>query len=226
MDSPVTSRCITHRASRRSFTLAGVSSLLLALSGCDRGGSGGEAAQPKATVATFNAVDITGADYAGKLEMPDAQGKVRTLSEFKGKVVVVFFGYTHCPDVCPTTLAELAEVKRSLGADGDKVQGIFVTLDPERDTPELLSAYVKNFDAGFIALRPEPTQLKALAREFKVFYMKVPGKTDDAYTLDHTAGSYIYDPQGRVRLFSRYGAGGPQALADDIKKLLSNTAPA
>jgi protein SCO1/2 len=216
MDRPLTSR--------RAFTLAGTATLLLALAGCDRGG-GGDAAQPKATVSTFSAVDITGADYAGKLELADAQGRTRTLSEFKGKVVVVFFGYTHCPDVCPTTLAELAEVKRALGADGEKVQGIFVTLDPERDTAELLRAYVNNFDAGFIALRPEPTQLKALAREFKVFYMKVPGKTDDAYTLDHTAGSYIYDTQGRVRLFSRYG-GGAQALADDIKKLLSQSAPA
>jgi protein SCO1/2 len=216
MDSPL--------ISRRAFVLAGAAAPLLPLAGCSRGGDA--PAEPKATVSTFHAVDITGADYAAKLELPDTQGQQRKLADFKGKVVVVFFGYTHCPDVCPTTLAELAEVKRALGADGEKVQGIFVTLDPERDTAELLRAYVNNFDAGFIALRPEPTQLKAVAREFKVFYMKVPGKTDDAYTLDHTAGSYIFDTQGRVRLFSRYGAGGAQALADDIKKLLSQSAPA
>jgi protein SCO1/2 len=209
--------------SRRALALAGTSAALLALAGCNRAG---DADAPKATVSTFHAVDITGADYAGKLELPDVQGQMRKLSDFKGKVAVVFFGYTHCPDVCPTTLAELAEVKRSLGADGERVQGIFVTLDPERDTPEMLRAYVNNFDAGFVALRPSPEQLKAVAREFKVFYMKVPGKTDDAYTLDHTAGSYIYDTQGRVRLFSRYGAGGAQALADDIKKLLAQAAPA
>ncbi|NML15118.1 SCO family protein [Azohydromonas caseinilytica] len=208
--------------SRRAVVVAGAAATLLALAGCNRGG---DSSTPSATVSGFHAVDITGADYAGKLELPDTEGKLRKLSEFKGKVTVVFFGYTHCPDVCPGTLAELAEVKRALGADGERVQGVFVTLDPERDTAELLRAYVGNFGAGFVALRPEPEQLKAVAREFKVFYMKVPGKTEGAYTLDHTAGSYIYDTQGRVRLFSRYG-GGAQALADDIKKLLAQSAPA
>ncbi|WP_157263579.1 SCO family protein [Azohydromonas aeria] len=207
---------------RRAFTLSAAAAALLSLSGCGRESADGA---PKATVGSFHAVDITGADYAGKLDLPDLEGKTRSLSEFKGKVTVVFFGYTQCPDVCPTTLAELAEVKRALGADGDRVQGVFVTLDPERDTPELLKAYVGNFDAGFVALRPTPEQLKATAREFKVFYMKVPGKTDGAYTLDHTAGSYIFDTQGRVRLFSRYG-GGAQALADDIRKLLAQSAAA
>lgn len=172
---------------------------------------------------TFKAVDITGADYARGFTLPDATGQQRTLADFKGKVVVVFFGYTQCPDVCPTTMAELAEIKRALGADGAKVQGVFVTIDPERDTPELLKAYVGNFGPDFVALRGSPEQLKALAKDFKVFYAKVPGKAEGSYTMDHTAGSYIFDAQGRVRLFTRYGTGA-KALADDLKLLLADTA--
>lgn len=169
---------------------------------------------------TFQAVDITGAEYAKVMSLTDADGARRTLDEFKGKVVVVFFGFTQCPDVCPTTLAELAEARRLLGADGDRVQGIFVTVDPERDAPEVLKSYVGSFGNGFIGLRGTPDEIKAVAREFKVFYMKVPGKTETSYTMDHTAGSYVFDTQGRVRLFVRYGA-GPKAVADDIKKLLA-----
>lgn len=196
--------------SRRSCLAAAAAALLLA--GCDKLSS-------NQTKTAFQAVDITGADYAGKLGLKDPDGKVRSLDEFKGKVVVVFFGFTQCPDVCPTTMAELAEVKRSLGADGEKVQGIFVTVDPERDTPELLKAYVSNFDPSFVALRGTPEETKATAREFKVFYNKVPGKTEGSYSVDHTAGSYLFDPQGKVRLFTRYGTGA-QALASDIKALL------
>lgn len=196
----------------RRLVLAGAAAAALVLAGCDK-----LSPTPKAS---FNGVDITGADYAQKLNLKDPDGKVRSLDEFKGKVVVVFFGFTQCPDVCPTTMAELAEVKRSLGADGDKVQGIFVSVDPERDTPELLKAYVGNFDPGFVALRGTPEETKAAAREFKVFYTKVPGKTEGAYSVDHTAGSYLFDPQGKVRLFTRYGAGA-QALAADIKSLLA-----
>ena len=172
---------------------------------------------------TFKAIDITGADYARGFALPDATGQLRTLADFKGKVVVVFFGYTQCPDVCPTTMAELAEVKRALGADGAKVQGVFITIDPERDTPELLKAYVANFGPDFVALRGSPEQLKTLAKDFKVFYAKVPGKAEGSYTMDHTAGSYIFDTQGRVRLFTRYGTGA-KALADDLKQLLSDAA--
>ena len=172
---------------------------------------------------TFKAIDITGADYARGFALPDATGQQRTLADFKGKVVVVFFGYTQCPDVCPTTMAELAEVKRALGTDGAKVQGVFITIDPERDTPELLKAYVANFGPDFVALRGSPEQLKTLAKDFKVFYAKVPGKAEGSYTMDHTAGSYIFDTQGRVRLFTRYGTGA-KALADDLKQLLSDAA--
>jgi protein SCO1/2 len=171
------------------------------------------------TVPRFQGVDITGANYARRLELPDAEGKPRSLAEFKGKATLVFFGYVQCPDVCPTTLAELAEVKRSLGADGERVQGIFVTLDPERDTPEVLKNYVKAFHPSFVALRGTPEQTRAAAQEFKVFFAKVPGK-DGSYTMDHTAASFLFDPQGRVRVYTRYGS-GPKALADDLKVLLA-----
>ena len=167
----------------------------------------------------FRGVDITGADYARDFELTDAHGKVRTLKDFAGKVVVVFFGYTQCPDVCPTSLQELAETKRLLGAEGDKLQGIFVTVDPERDTSELLAAYMANFDPSFVALRPTPEQLPEVTKAFKIYYKKVPGQTPTSYTMDHSAGSYMYDASGRVRLYNRYASGAP-ALAADIKLLL------
>jgi protein SCO1/2 len=168
----------------------------------------------------FKGVDLTGAEYARSLNLPDLDGRNRSLADFKGKVLVVFFGYTQCPDVCPTTMAELAEVKRSLGADGDRVQGIFVSVDPERDTAALLKAYLASFDPSFVALRGSEEQVKAAAKEFKVYFAKVPGKTPETYTMDHTAASFIFDTQGRVRVFSRYGSGA-QALTDDIKMLLA-----
>ena len=192
---------------RRLLLLAAASA---ALAGCGRPGG----------AAPFKSVDITGADYAQGLSLPDTAGRVRTLAEFRGKVVVVFFGFTHCPDVCPTTLVELAAVKKQLGADGERVQGVFVTVDPERDTPELLKAYVENFDKGFVALRGTPEETRAVAKAFKVFYNKVPGKTDTSYTVDHTAGSYVFDTAGRIRLFTRYGSGA-EALAHDLRILLN-----
>ena len=167
----------------------------------------------------FNAVDLTGADYAKDFQLPDTDGKVRRLQDFKGKAVVVFFGYTQCPDVCPTTMADIAQAKKLLGADGAKVQGIFITIDPERDTPELLKAYVANFGPDFIALRGTPEQTAAIAKDFKVYYKKVEGKTPGSYTMDHSAASFVYDAEGRLRLYARYGA-GPQVLADDLKQLL------
>ncbi|HEX2012782.1 MAG TPA: SCO family protein [Roseateles sp.] len=198
------------------LSLAAASSSLL-LAGCDKLGLGGTA-KP-----AFKGIDLTGAEYARDLKLPDQDGRNRTLGDFKGKVLVVFFGYTQCPDVCPTTMAELAQVKKALGPEGDKVQGIFVTVDPERDTPPLLKAYLQSFDASFVALRGSEEQTKAAAKEFKVYYAKVPGKTEGSYTLDHTAASFIFDTQGRVRVFSRYGSGA-QALADDIKLLLAEKA--
>lgn len=195
---------------RRTFVWAGAAALLVA--GCDRLGGGGKPA--------FKGIDITGSDYGRTLSLPDQHGKLRTLADFKGKVTVVFFGYTQCPDVCPTTMAELAQVKKALGPDGERVQGVFITVDPERDTPELLKAYMAGFDPSFVALRGTPEETAAVAKDFKVFYAKAPGKAEGSYTMDHTAGSYIYDATGRLRLFTRYGSGA-EALTADIKALLA-----
>lgn len=167
----------------------------------------------------FKSVDITGADYSQNFSLPDQFGQTRTMADFKGKVVVVFFGFVQCPDVCPTSMAELAEVKKSLGKDGDKLQGVFITVDPERDTPEVLKAYMQNFDPTFLALRGSLEQTTATAKHFKTYFKKVEGKTGTSYTMDHSAGSYVFDTQGRVRLYTRYGSGAV-ALADDIKILL------
>ncbi|PHM19740.1 MAG: SCO family protein [Curvibacter sp. PD_MW3] len=168
----------------------------------------------------FAAIDVTGADYAKDFQLTDHNGQTRSLQDFRGKIVVLFFGYTQCPDVCPTSMTELAEVKKLLGADGEKLQGLFVTVDPARDTPELLKAYMANFDPTFLALyAASPEKLAALAKDYKVYYKKVEGKTLTSYTMDHSAGSYIYDTEGRLRLYTRYGSGAP-AMASDIKLLL------
>jgi protein SCO1/2 len=187
--------------------------LAAALAACGPAGKPAEKLQ-------FKGTDITGAEYGRTLALSDQDGKSRTLADFKGKVVVVFFGYTQCPDVCPTTMAELAQVKKSLGKDGDRLQGIFVTIDPERDTPSVLKGYMGSFDPSFIALRGTVEQTKEVAKEFKVFFAKVPGRTPDSYTMDHTAGSYVFDSDGKLRLFVRYGSGA-DALAADLKTLIS-----
>jgi protein SCO1/2 len=167
----------------------------------------------------FNAVDLTGADYAKDFHLPDIDGRMRSLADFKGKLVALFFGYTQCPDVCPTTMAELAEAKKQLGAQGDKLQVVFITVDPDRDTPQVLKAYMANFDPTFIALRPTPDQLAAVAKDFKVYYKKVDGETPTSYTMDHSAATYVYDTKGQLRLYARYGAGA-QPLVSDFKMLL------
>lgn len=167
----------------------------------------------------FRGVDVTGAEYARDLPLTDHLGQPRSLQDFRGKVIVVFFGYTQCPDVCPTTMQELAEVKQMLGKDGDRLQGIFVTVDPERDTPEVLKAYMGNFDPSFVALTGSAKQLAAVAKDFKIYFKKVDGKTATSYTMDHSAGSYVYDPAGRLRVYHRYGSGA-QALAADVRSLL------
>ena len=168
----------------------------------------------------FKSIDITGAEYARTLALPDANGQQRSLAEFKGRLPIVFFGYTQCPDVCPTSLAEIAELKQRLGADGARVQPIFVTVDPERDTAEMLKSYMGGFGADFIALRGTLEQTTAAAKEFKVFFAKQPGKSEGSYTMDHTAGLYVFDAAGKVRLFARNGAGA-DALLEDVKLLLA-----
>ena len=203
--------------SRRGFLAAPVAAALL--SGCDAGPFKGMFGSNGAPKQAFNGVDLTGAQYARSFSLPDQNGTVRTLADFKGKVCVLFFGYTQCPDVCPTSLAELAAARQSLGKDGERVQALFVTVDPERDTPELLKAYMNNFDPTFLALRGTLEQTKDTAKEFKAYYAKVPGKTPETYTMDHTAAFYVFRP-GRQDpplhpARSRAGAAGgrPEAAA-------------
>jgi protein SCO1/2 len=176
--------------------------------------------------AGFKNTDVSGADYAKNFALTDQTGKPRTLADFKGKVVTIFFGYTQCPDVCPTTMVQMSEVMKKLGKDADKVQVLFVTIDPERDTQVLLSQYVPAFDPRFLGLRGDAETTAKVAKDFKVFYQKVPGKTPGTYTMDHSAGSYVYDPQGRLRLFVRHAPPNEDPsqsidrLVADIKLLL------
>ena len=169
----------------------------------------------------FKNIDITGGTAFGKdFSLVDPDGKVRTLADFKGKVVVVFFGYTQCPDVCPTTLTEMQQVMTILGPQSDKVQVLFVTVDPQRDTAAILKQYVPAFDPRFLGLRPaDDAALEKVAKDFKIYYKKVPGISPGSYTIDHTAGSYAFDPEGRLRLYIKH-AQGPETLAHDLKELL------
>ncbi|MCA3223873.1 MAG: SCO family protein [Burkholderiales bacterium] len=188
-----------------ALLLAGAAALLLV------------ACQPQAPA--FNNVDITGAPYARELALTDHTGARRTLADYKGKVLVVFFGFTQCPDVCPTTLSDLALARQKLGPAGQDLQVIFITVDPERDTQAVLAQYVPGFDPSFVGLYGSAAEIERTAREFKVFYQKVPGKTATSYTIDHTAGSYVFDRDGRVRLFVKH-AQGVDALVGDLKRLL------
>lgn len=179
------------------------------------------ACEPRATSPTFTATDITGATFARDFSLTDHNGKIRTLADFRGKLVALFFGYTHCPDVCPTTMADLAAAIKTLGPDANKVQVLFVTVDPERDTPALLKQYVPAFNPDFLGLRPTPEQLKLLAAEYKVVYQKTPGRKQGGYLMDHSAGTYIYDTQGRLRLLMSYGSGAA-VIARDLETLLAH----
>ena len=178
------------------------------LAGCDRG-----ADAPK-----FGLTDVSGAGFGRELNLTDHNGKPRTLADFRGKVAAVFFGFTHCPDACPTTLAEMAQVVKALGADGDQVQVLFVTVDPERDTPEVLKQYVPSFNPGFLGLYGDAEATARAAKEFKVYFQKQPVK-GGGYSVDHSAGTFILDREGRLRLYAQYGAGSA-ALLHDIRILL------
>lgn len=169
----------------------------------------------------FNAIDITGAKgYGNDFRMTDHNGKPRTMADFNGKAVAVFFGFTHCPDVCPTTLSEMKRVMKKLGPDSARLQVLFVTVDPKRDTPELLAKYVPSFNASFLGLYGDDDATAKIARDFKIIYRVQPGKTPDSYTLDHSAGMLVFDPQGALRLFIDYGRLTPEQIAADIKRLL------
>ena len=187
---------------------------VLALTACEKSQS------PKVPFAN---TDITGLDYAKGFALTDHNGKPRTLADFKGKVVVVFFGYTQCPDVCPTTLSELAGIKKALGSEAERLQVIFITLDPQRDTPELMAGFVPAFDSSFLGLWGEQAVIDKVAKDFKVFAQKVPSKDSKSNTIDHTAGSYVFDDQGRIRLFVRHGQGG-DGLQKDLQRLLAGSA--
>lgn len=169
----------------------------------------------------FKNIDITGGTAFGKdFSLVDPDGKVRTLADFKGKVVMMFFGYTQCPDVCPTTLTEMQQVMTILGPQSDKVQVLFVTVDPQRDTASILKQYVPAFDPRFLGLSPaDDAALEKVAKDFKIYYKKVPGVSSGSYTMDHTAGSYAFDPDGRLRLYIKH-AQGPETLVHDLKELL------
>lgn len=170
--------------------------------------------------AHFNATDLTGSTIGTDFSLPDQTGKLRRLSDFKGKVAIVFFGYTQCPDVCPTTLSTLREVMTQLGPQAERVQVLFITLDPQRDTPALLAQYVPSFHPTFLALRGDDAATGATAQAFKVFYKKQPGSAPGTYSIDHSTGSYVYDPQGRLRLYVKYGDTA-EHITDDLKQLLA-----
>jgi len=165
----------------------------------------------------FKSTDITGVDYGQSLELPDTSGRVRHLEDFRGKAVVLFFGFTHCPDVCPTTLADLATVMKSLGPDAERVQLLFVSVDPERDTPEDLAKYVSAFDPRFLGLRGDLAATQRVAKDFKIYFEK--RKQGDSYTVDHSAQSYVIDPQGRLRLLVRHDRLA-QDLPEDLRVIL------
>lgn len=183
-------------------------SLLLALGAC---------ADPKPQFAN---TDISYADFGKDFALTDHNGKPRTLADFRGKAIVIFFGYTQCPDVCPTTMTGMTEVMNLLGGEAAKVQVLFVTVDPERDTQQLLAQYVPVFNPSFLGLYADPQTIARTAQDFRVFYKKQPGSTPTTYTVDHTAGSYVYDPQGRLRLYIKHGE-KPEAIAKDLKLLIA-----
>ena len=189
---------------RRTLLLATLAACVL--SGCER-----------QQAASFHGIDITGADYGRDFRLTDAEGRERTLADFRGQVVLMFFGFTQCPDVCPTALLRAAEVRQLLGSDGARLQVLFVTVDPERDTPPVLKAYTQTFDPSFIGLYGDAQRLADTAKEFKVYYKKVP--TGASYTMDHSALSYVFDTTGRLRLALRHSQSA-QDYADDLRLVL------
>ena len=169
----------------------------------------------------FKSIDVTGAPMGGELRLNDFNGRARSLADFRGKVVLVNFGYTQCPDVCPTTLADLASAMKKLGADASQVQVLFVTVDPKRDKPELLREYLPAFDPSFLGLYGDPAATQKVLRDFKIYAQERPGKTPGTYTVDHAAQTFAFDRQGKLRLVMGYGM-APEAIASDVRILLSS----
>jgi protein SCO1/2 len=180
--------------------------------------------RPGAVPSTFNAVDVTGADWGKELALLDHHGRRRTLADFRGKVVALFFGFTHCPDVCPTALATIAQARALLGEDAKQVQGLFVTVDPKRDTPELLAKYVTAFDPTFLGLHGDPAATQAAAKEFKIYYQARKPDANGAYGVDHSGQIYVLDAEGRLRLYIRSHDAAPEAIAHDLRILVQEAA--
>ncbi|MBK6928582.1 MAG: SCO family protein [Comamonadaceae bacterium] len=200
----------TARTAFRWLLVFIVAALAVFIAGCNRAG---DAAAPG-----FRGIDLTGAPYGRNFRLTDADGRERTLADYKGKAVLMYFGFVQCPDVCPTALIRAAKVKQLLGADGDKLQVIFITVDPERDTPEVIKAYTAAFDPSFIGLYGDAKRTRETADEFKVYYKQVP--TGSSYTMDHSALSYAFDPQGRLRLALRHEQTA-EDYAHDLRQLLA-----
>lgn len=206
---------MSKRFLRLAKVLACIFAGALVLSACDPKG----VPAPKTVFAN---TDITGLDYGKDFSLTDHNGKQRTIADFRGKLVFIFFGYAHCPDVCPTTLSEMAGIMKSLGPDAEKLQVLFVTLDPERDTPQVMAGYVPAFHPAFLGLYGDQPTTEKVARDFKIFLQRVPASDGKSYTIDHTAGSYVFDTKGQLRLFVRHGQGGT-SLLNDLKSLLSES---
>ncbi len=198
---------------KRAFLAPAALAIALGLStGCEKVFS-----PPKSA---FHGVDVTGMEFAADFRLNDHNGRERSLADFRGKAVALFFGYTHCPDVCPTTLSDMAQAMKLLGTDADRVQVLFVTVDPKRDTPELLRQYVPAFHPSFLGLYGDAAATAKVTKDFKIYAQERPGKTPESYTVDHSAQTLVFDPQGRLRLLFAYGAGG-EKIAADLKVLLA-----
>lgn len=163
--------------------------------------------------------DITGADFAQDFNLLDHHGQKRQLKDYLGKTVIMFFGYTHCPDVCPTTMADMANAMKLLGEKANQVQVIFITLDPERDTQDVLAKYVPSFDQRFVGLYGDVAQTALVAKTYKVFFEKQLEAGKSGYTIDHSAGSYVYDKTGKIRIYFKYGQ-KPTEIASDLKQIM------
>ena len=202
---------------RHFFNITILLAMVLVAAGC-------KPTEPVEPIEPFQSTDVTGANFAKDFQLLDHLGNKRSLADFKGKVVALFFGYIHCPDICPTTLTELSSVMGHLGNEANRVQVLFVTLDPARDTPEILAKFVPSFNPNFIGLYGTPDVITETAKEYKLVFTKQPSKTSNNYTLDHSAGTYIYDATGKLRLYASYGQ-GVDALVADIKTLLGEAIP-
>lgn len=201
------------QACGRRLSLSILFCTVAVLTGCDRAGD---------SSARYHSIDISGAPYGHDFRLRAPDGSERSVADFRGKAVLLFFGFTQCPDVCPTALTRASEVKRLLGSEGERFQAVFITVDPERDTPAILREYTQAFDPSFIGLYGDLAQTQKTASEFRVHYAKVP--TGSSYTMDHTATSYVFDSAGTLRLAVSHTTPAKD-LAADVSALLKEAEP-